>query len=162
MISKFKWSFSALVLIVTLSSCKKDKYGDADIISSNELVLNNWVQLYNDGVNYEHQASVSWDAINQAAVDKGALTGYLKDAGVWVALPYGYADEDFGVNINFMFSSGNIKVNASGYSFTGSVPASTFNGYAVRFVLVTPNVKAANPDVDWSNYEMVSARFGLK
>lgn len=158
------------------NACKKDKYqpkgdyqpagnyGNANITSSTTVTINNWSSAFDDGVNFEFEASVSWAAITQAIKDKGMVAAYMDDgSGNWVALPTAYADDTYSsITISFHFNVGIVKFYLTGFDDSGSPLPSDFNGMVVRIVAISSAGLTANPNLDYKNYYEVKKVFGLK
>lgn len=144
--------------------------GNANVISSSTFALNNWVDLTNDGTNFQCSNAISWSAISQDIKDKGIVMVYLQDNSnlEWIALPYsssfslggGYGSVfySFGINV------GLIKIYATGFADAGSLSSSDFNSYnfIVRAVAIPSSSRMAHPEVDLNNYEEVKKVFNLK
>lgn len=174
------------VTLFTFTGCKKETVqgpagatgatgpagtnGNANVISSSTFALNNWVDLTNDGTNFECSNAISWSAISQDIKDKGIVMVYLQDNSnlEWIALPYsksfslggGYGSVfySFGINV------GLIKIYATGFADAGSLSSSDFNSYnfIVRAVAIPSSNRIAHPEVDLNNYEEVKKVFNLK
>jgi hypothetical protein len=144
-----------LMFSLFLVSCSKEKYGDADILSSDPLVINGWISEFDNGVSFSYRTVISWPSIDQATVDKGSLHGYVDNGGTWLAMPFASTYASSSINMYFEYSVGSITVWVDGYDLSYNYSPSDFDGTRVRFVIVRPNVKSAHPEVDWSDYEQV-------
>lgn len=164
---------SFLSAAALLSSCKKENYddkyqpigdyGNASIVTSNTVTLNNWTQGFDDGINYEYSAQLTWPVLTQAVVDNAMVMMYLKDGNDWIAMPFSFSDDSYAAeNWNFFFSTGTATVSVSGYDDSGSGSASDYNGTVVKMVVVSSEVRALHPDVDFNDFEQVSIAFGIK
>lgn len=156
-----------------LSSCKKENYddkyqpigsyGNASIITSNTVTLNNWSEDWDDGINYEYSSVISWPALSQSIVDNGMVMVYLKDGSDWIAMPLSYADDTYSSqNWNFYYTAGSATISVSGYDDDGSWLASDFSGTSVKIVAISNEARSLHPEVDFNNYAEVESVFGLK
>lgn len=158
----------AFAVAISQSSCKKDKYqpigdyGNANIISSNTVTLNNWISNYDDGINFDFSSIVTWGEITQDIVDKGIVMVYMQSGSRWIALPFTYSDDTYaGYNFSFAFSVGQIEINVAGYDDSVSPNPSDFNGIVIRAVAMSQETRAAFPDLNLNNYEEVNQVFKL-
>ncbi len=156
-----------LVTIVSLvTACKKEgpagpagKDGNANVISSNTLTLNNWITVYDDGTEFTYSSNLTWGEITQEVRDGGLLITYLKDntTSTWYAMPYSYAGDGYGYTFNYDFNIGTANIYYEGYDNSGSPGANALNGlFTIRLVAVPPAIREANPNIDWNSYEQVS------
>ena len=167
---KFTGIISAILLMLSITSCKKDKYqpvgdyGNANVISSNTVTLNAWSTLSDDGVNFHFESNVLWGEITQEIVDNGAVMVYFKFIGSdWIALPFTISDDNYSsLNMNYYFSVGEVNIQATGFDDLIDYNASDFNGTTVRVVVITQEGRMSHPNVDLSNYEEVKRVFNLK
>jgi hypothetical protein len=157
---------TALLLstMIFLNSCKKDddtayqpagNYGNANLVSSQNFVLNDWTVVWNDGANYVYTSTIAWPSITQDILDNGVIMAYWKSSDQWIALPYSYAANGFSDSRSFVVGLGDVKIELMGYSSTGPNPASYYVGETVRIVAVSAKVVAAHPNTNWSNYNEV-------
>ena len=153
---------SAILLMLTISSCKKDKYGNTNITSSNTITATNWISESDDGTNYVFKSANSWDVITQDIVDNGVVLGYYKQGSEWLALPYSEDGDTYSLNFNFSFEVGKIYIYADGWENPISPNPSDFNGLVFRFVAISEHQRMANPNVDLTNYEEVKRVFEIK
>jgi hypothetical protein len=159
--------------VLTFTSCKKEnyddkyqakgEYGNASIVTSNTVTLNNWSEEFNDGINYEYSSQIGWPALTQSIIDNGMVMAYLKDGNTWYAMPFSFSDDNYSSqNWNFSFTTGSATINVSGYDDFGSYEAADFSGTPVKLVAISNEAKAMHPEVDFNNYTQVASVFGLK
>jgi hypothetical protein len=161
-----------IVLALALSSCTKEgpagpagQDGNANVISSNTVTLSNWISLYDDGIDFTYSSTVTWSTITQDIRDRGMVMAYIKNptTQAWQALPYSYSGDGYSEAFNFDINTGLVNITYDGYDLSGSPGASSLNGYiTIRLVAVPASARTANPDVDWSNYQEVSALLDAK
>lgn len=161
---------SAIMLMLTITSCKKDKYqpvgdyGNANIISSNTLTLNNWSVVNDDGVNFEFETTVLWGEITQEIVDNGIVMVYIKfSSSDWIALPFSFSDDNYSsLSINYSFSVGQVDISVLGFDDVNDHNASEFNGTTARVVVMSQEGRMSHPNVDLTDYEEVKRVYNLK
>lgn len=160
-------TYLILAFVVSfLSACKKEgppgpagQDGNANVISSNTVTLNNWSTVYDDGTEYTYSANLTWSEITQDVRDRGLVIAYLKDnsTSAWYAMPYSYSGDGYAYTFNYDFNIGTANIYNEGYDNLGSPGASALNGlFTIRLVAVPAAIQEANPDIDWTNYEQVS------
>ncbi len=159
--------------LLLLNGCKKDDdstyqpkgtYGNANLTSSSTVTLNNWSSDFNDGINYEYSSVINWASITQAVKDNGIVMAYVDDgAGGWLALPYTDAgDSYYSYSFNFSFKVGSISIIANGFDDLGAPATTDFNGTIIRIVAISPVTRAANPNLDYKNFNAVKVALHLK
>ena len=165
--------FAAMIIVVTFTSCAKDgetgpagpagTNGNANVVASNTVTLNNWISIFDDGTNYLFESTVNWTGITQAIKDNGAVMVYMDDgAGSWYALPYSEDEDTYSLDFNFSFTVGQVVIEVTGWDATLSPNPSDFNGTVVRIVAIAASAKIANPGVDWTDYNQVKTVLNLK
>jgi hypothetical protein len=163
--------FTGIVLM--LASCTKENYddkyqpignyGNASIITSNTVTLNNWTTDFNDGFNFEYSSQISWPALTQSVVNNSVVMAYVQEGTTWYAIPASFSDDTYSSeNWNFGFGVGNATISVSGYDDDGSGSASDYNGTVVKLVAITNAARSLHPEVDLNNYTQVASVFGLK
>ncbi|HTF04384.1 MAG TPA: hypothetical protein VK826_10170 [Bacteroidia bacterium] len=157
-----------LFVLIAIASCKKERRAGesnhASVISSNTIVLNNWLALYNDGTEFSYSSTIAWSSITQEIRDSGLLIIYVHDSASsdWYALPHCYVGDEYSRAFDFDFNTGVVNVTCRGHDIAGSPGGDALNGsLTVRLVAVPAAVRVANPDIDWTNYESVRKTFGL-
>lgn len=128
--------------------------GNANVIGSNTVVTNNWVSIYDDGQYFTYQSTLTWASITQAIVDKGIVIVYLQQDLGWVALPYTETESTLSYTLGYRINVGNVTLIFTGYDEV-SPGATSLNGETFRIVAISSSVAAANPNVNWENYEEV-------
>lgn len=168
-----KTIFAVMIIAATFTSCAKDgetgpagpagTNGNANVVASNTVTLNNWISIFDDGTNYLFESTVSWAGITQAIKDNGAVMVYMYD-GVsnWYALPYSDDGDTYSENFNYSFTVGQVVIEVNGWDATLSPNPSDYNGAVVRIVAIAASVRVANPDVDWTDYNQVKTVLNLK
>lgn len=159
--------FSAILLMLTITSCKKDKYqpvgdyGNANTTSSNTINATNFTEISNDGTNWEYHSQLTWGVITQDIMDNGIIVGYMKVGSEWVALPFGQDEDTYSFNYNFSIETGKINVYIQGWSTFG-VSSSNWNGITFRFVAISQEGRMSHPNIDLTNYEEVKMTYDLE
>lgn len=163
-----------LLAMLILSGCAKDKYqpkgdyqpagnyGNANMIYSNTVTLNNWTSAFDNGTEYVYYSLINWPALTQAIKDNGAVMTYVQSGTQWYALPYSDHGTGWSYTYDFGFDVGTVEIDLTGVDNTGSPGTASQNGTVVRLVAISPAAKIANPDLNWSNYNEVKARFNLE
>jgi hypothetical protein len=160
-------------IALMFASCSKENYddkyqpigsyGNASIITSNTITLNNWVEDFNDGINYEYSSQVTWPTLTQSVVNNGIVMAYFQDGTRWQAIPYSETDDTYyAEHWNFSYTVGGATIAINGFDDSGSGSASDYNGYVLKLVAITNEARAMHPEVDLNNYAEVESVFGLK
>lgn len=99
--------------------------------------------------------------ITQEIIDFGMVVGYVYDHNLdaWVALPYTYTFAGTQEYYKFYTTLGVAGIDISLSSLLTPIPQQTLE---VKIVVVAGAFKAQNPDIDWSNYDMVRKRLNLE
>jgi hypothetical protein len=129
--------------------------GNANVIGSNTIVVNNWVSISDDGTYFTYNSTLTWASITQAIVDKGVVLVYFQDGLGWRALPYTATGQQGSITVGYKITVGTVTLICEGYSTLGSPGAAALNGDTYRIVAIPASVAAANPNVNWGNYEEV-------
>jgi hypothetical protein len=119
--------------------------GNANVIGTNTVALNsgNWSA---SGSIFE--ATITAPAITQAIVDKGAVIVYEQFGSYWVALPYTVGK----LSVVYYFTLNTVKID---YAYNDNSQTPNPGNKTYRIVAISSSVAAANPNVDWKNYEEV-------
>lgn len=150
------------ISIVMFNGCAKDgatgpagiagTNGNANVNGSTSVTASNWT--LNSGVLYS--TTLTWTPITQAIVDKGIVMVYEGDgSNGWVALPYTSVNESRYFNFDVGF------VNIYITNTDGSAPTNP-GAQTYRIVVIPASNLIAHPNVDFKNYQVVKATFGLK
>ena len=160
------------LVLFTFSSCKKDgpvgpagKDGNANVIASNTLMLNNWSSTFDNGTEFTYSSIITWGSISQAIKDNGVVMIYIHDNTTtnWTALPYSESGTGYSDAFNFEVAVGQVTVTFDGFDNTGSPGAAALNGvFTIRMVAIPSSVRIANPNVNLKDYNAVKAAFHLK
>lgn len=129
--------------------------GNANVIGSNTVITNNWVSIYDDGIYFTYQSTITWASITQAIVDKGIVIVYWQDGSAWIALPYTETGHTGSVTLGYSISVGKVTLQCTGFFDSGSPGVTNANGDTFRIVAISASVAAAHPNVNWENYEEV-------
>lgn len=99
--------------------------------------------------------------ITQDVIEFGMVVGYIfdYDIGAWVALPYTYTFAGTQEYYKFYTNVGVAGIDISLSTLQTPIPQQTLD---VKIVVVGGYVRQQNPDLDWTNYEMVRERFNLE
>src|SRR5450759_2038184 len=92
--------------------------------------------------------TITSTAITQAIVDKGLVMVYEQSASYWRALPYTSGI----VSKFFYFTLNSVSVV---YQNTDGSQTTNPGNQSYRIVAISSSVAAANPNVNWGNYEEV-------
>ncbi len=112
-------------------------------------------------------ASVQYDvpAITPAVTDFGAVLLYFREQGTWTALPYTFAEEsldlpavDYTITLAFGFEEGFLEVFYE--ASTSQVDLAGQPNRQLRMVVIE-DLSVGKAGVDLSDYEAVSAYYGL-
>jgi hypothetical protein len=154
----FSIAFLAMIL---LSSCTKPgpegpvgkagtngtngTNGNANVIGTNTLALTSSSWTASGKFFY---AGITATAITQAIVDKGVVMVYEQFGSSWTALPY-----TFGIlSRSFDFTLNSVRIY---YQNTDNSQTTNPGNQTYRIVAISSSVAAANPNVNWGNYEEV-------
>ena len=162
---KTAFTLSLISLISIFTSCKKDddsnlSYGNANISKSNNVIVTDWTQDYNDGKSFVYHCNISWSTITQNVIDNGAIIVYeIGQNSSQTTLPYSTSSQNYSDNFAYSMAVGQLEILYTG--FTSLTPASP-GQKTYKVVIVSPIVKSANPNVNWKNYNEVSKLEGIK
>jgi len=120
--------------------------GNANVVGTSTVALNSGSWSLTSGQFY--MATLTTTAITQDIVDKGVVIVYEQSATYWRALPYtsGIVSKFFIFTLN--------EVTVAWQNTDGSLTANPGN-QTYRVVAISASVAAANPNVNWGNYEEV-------
>jgi len=121
--------------------------GNANVYGGNTVTTNSgsWT-LSTNGQYYD--VTITSTAITQAIVDKGLVMVYEQSASFWRALPYTSGI----VSKFFYFTLNSVSVV---YQNTDGSQTTNPGNQSYRIVAISSSVAAANPNVNWGNYEEV-------
>jgi hypothetical protein len=121
--------------------------GNANVIGTATVALtsSNWFLSSNSQYYY---STLTTTVITQAIVDKGAVMVYEQSGTSWRALPYTSGI----VSKFFTFSLNTVNVF---YQNTDASTTANPGNQTYRIVAISSSVAAANPNVNWGNYEEV-------
>jgi len=157
---------SIIFLLTIFVSCTKEgpqgpagTNGNANVISSNPIILSGWGTDYDDGNNFSYSVLANWSAITQEIKDKGIVMVYLKDNNSdWFALPWSTSDNTYSDSFLFVVGTGHVEITYSGFDNSGSVGASSLNNQiTARIVAIPSSVVQSHPNTNWNNYYEVMA-----
>jgi hypothetical protein len=99
--------------------------------------------------------------ITQEIIDYGMVVAYIWDVDInaWVALPYTYTFAGTQEYYKFYTTAGIAGIDISLSTLQTPIPQTSID---VKVVAVAGYVRQQNPDLDWSNYEMVKERLNLE
>lgn len=136
--------------------------GNANVTGSNTVILNNWVEVFNNGTDFFFSSQVNWPGITQDIVNTGAVLAYVDGGGgSWVALPTTTSGNGYTLTLGFQFKVGTVTFYWDGYDNLFPYVASDFNGDVVRIVAITSKNLIINPDVNLNDYYEVKKAFNL-
>jgi hypothetical protein len=106
-------------------------------------------------------ADIPVPAITQSIVDRGAVLVYRANTnGGYNQLPITYSPvPTYNTTIECIHSLGNARILV--YDSDGTLPNTPAAGQSFKVVVIAPSARAANPDLNWSNYEVVKNKFNL-
>ena len=162
---------ASLSILLLIASCKKEgpqgpagKDGNANVVSSNTVVLSNWSSVYDDGTDFLYSSTVTWPTITQDVKDRGVVMVYYHDNTTtnWTAVPYSEAGTGYSYSMNLDVAVGAVNISFEGYDNTGSPGASALNGlFTVRLVAIPASARQANPNVNLKDYNAVKQAYHL-
>ena len=119
--------------------------GNANVIGTTTVALNSgsWTASGSAFI-----VTITATAITQAIVDKGAVMVYEQSASFWRALPYTSGV----VSKYFFFTLNSVSVV---YQNTDGSQTTNPGNQTYRIVAISSSFAAANPNVNWGNYEEV-------
>lgn len=153
--------FLAVILVTVVGlGCKKEgppgpagKDGNANVVSST-VTVSNWT--YNSP---SWEGLISYGAITQEIIDRGAVLVYVNTGNSWLQLPATfYQSASYSSTILVANFTGGVAI-----TFTDSDLVQPANPGPLTFkiVVIAPSQRIANPDLDYTNYEEVKNRFHL-
>ena len=119
--------------------------GNANVIGTTTVALNSGSWTASGSF---FMATLITPAITQAIVDKGAVMVYEQSASFWRALPYTSGV----VSKFFIFTMNSVSI---AYQNTDGSQTANPGNQTYRIVAISSSVAAANPNVNWGNYEEV-------
>jgi hypothetical protein len=119
--------------------------GNANVIGTTTVALNSGSWTASGSF---FMATLTTTAITQAIVDKGAVMVYEQSATFWRALPYTSGV----VSKFFIFTLNSVSIV---YQNTDGSQTTNPGNQTYRIVAISSSVAAANPNVNWGNYEEV-------
>jgi hypothetical protein len=128
---------------------------------------NKWQKVFYQGSTTYYYYEVSFDvpAITQSVVDKGIVACYRTgtNTNIWTALPYSFSfplgSTVQVINYDVNHSLGKVYFRVSSTDDLLSAPVTEQN---YKVVIITPQGKIANPNVNYNNYAEVAEKFGLE
>ncbi|MGL4597217.1 MAG: hypothetical protein ACRCYO_06805 [Bacteroidia bacterium] len=145
--------------ILLFNSCEEaDNSVDPNIISKT-FTATNWQS--NSDLWY---INFSLPELTSENINTAAVLVYFKTTGSWWALPY---TEVASTNY-FMTCRSNVSTIGVNWIYNGLLSngddPTTYYGTTLTYkvVIIPDQARKANPDIDWTNYEVVKTRFDLK
>lgn len=132
--------------------------GNANVIGSNTFTFStsNWTSQ--SGGVYWTSGITGATIITQNIVDKGIVSVFrMYTSGgqtAWAPLP----DTNINQNLSFVYSVGKIDLIMQN---TNGVAISNPGAMTLRYVVISPSNKAANPNTNWNDYEQVKEALHL-
>lgn len=111
---------------------------------------------------YENKLEFDVSIITQAVAEHGMVMVYLKtsalglDGNAWTAMPFSLAYQFYTEAFSFSFVPGKLFLRETSNDGLPVEPECY-----CRVIAVTSQGLARNPDVDWTNYELVKTRLQL-
>ena len=150
------WLLAAILL--TFTACKKGDTGSPGTNGTNGANGNANVQSMTATISTnqwtlngnEYDITINDAAITQSIVTTGSIQLFVSANGTtWTALPFSIMDREF----NFQYSVGLVTI---GYTTgTGVSPTSAPNNDQFKIIAITASARAANPSVNWNDYNQV-------
>lgn len=148
------------------SSCKKEgpqgpagKDGNANVKNQTIFInANEWV--YSAGA---CKVTKLVPEITSDIISKGALMVYTEGepSGSWEALPTTWADPSGSIlTFGYTMEAGKLHLLVT-LNTNMTLPAGTIPSSNYKLVLIAGSARAANPDVNYSNYQEVTSTFQL-
>ena len=154
----------AIIATVVFTSCTKEgkagKDGNANVISSNTVTINNWTKVLDDGINYDYTANISFASITDEVKNKGLVLIYCQQGSDWYALPYTDAGTDattglkYSNSFNYSINTGSTKIECNGFDDSGTASGVTEN-IVVRIVVIPASITSKYPNTNWKDYKEV-------
>lgn len=146
--------------ILLFASCKKEtekEVGNTKMTTTAVTTVNGWYTNYNDGTDFEFQTNVSVPEITADVVSNGTVLAFVQDDATssFVALPYSFSYSDYSLHLNYAYKSGTVILKAEGYDFSIAPDPADLNGMKFKFVVLSKLQIAANPHIDFTDYEQV-------
>jgi hypothetical protein len=153
----------AFLFITSIFSCKKEgppgkdgKDGNANVQSST-ITFSSW--NWDSGNNYEY-SDFTWSAITSSIASNGAVLVYLSTPAGWAPLPRTvYPTTGYSQSQRFVYNTGTLRIIVQDSDLTQPAPLGT---WTIKVLAIESNIRKANPDLDWSNYNEVKGRFHLE
>ncbi len=125
-----------------------------------------WQKVFYTGstIYYYYAVGFNVPAVTQSVVDKGIVMCYRSGATTtsWAAIPYSYSFASGStvkvINYDAVHSLGKVFISLSATDDLPGVPTSEQN---YKVVVITPQGREANPDLNWKNYAEVAKAFDL-
>ncbi len=133
--------------------------GNANVFGSNTFLFatSNWTSQAG-GTSWT-SSIINVSSITQTIVDRGIVLVFRKynEPGqtVWAPLP----DTNTNINLSYEFGVGTIYLLVQS---TNAVAISNPGAITLRYVVISPSNKLANPNTDWNDYNQVKEALHLK
>ena len=133
--------------------------GNANVYGSNtvQFAASNWTSQF--GGTWWTSSITNVSSITQTIVDRGIVLVFRKytDNGqtVWAPLP----DVNTNINLSYEFGVGTIYLIVQS---TNAVAISNPSAITLRYVVISPSNKMANPNTDWNDYNQVKEALHLQ
>lgn len=148
-----------------MSSCKKKEVvgpagpagpvGNANVKSAKFVTTTaDWVGDQVSG----YTATFNTSIITPAIVSTGAVMCYMEDSGTTYALPFSYLIGSFTRHMAFEYEANVLRVHI----IDDDGLTSNLGGVTIKIVAISSSGLAANPDLDFTDYQIVKEAFELK
>jgi hypothetical protein len=157
----------ALIALVGLTACKKNKdctpgamgaTGKTGNANVETFIVNTDASSWTlNVIDYSQNATATVDQINASVMNSGTVNVFMGDGTgtSWVALPLAYSMNQW----NYSYANSQIKFFET--LSNGNAPPNP-GILQFKIVVIPPAVKAANPNLNYNNYDEVKAKFNLQ
>ncbi|MEO5643526.1 MAG: hypothetical protein ABIQ40_05705 [Bacteroidia bacterium] len=152
----------AFCLLMTINACKKEgpagaagKDGNANVKSST-VTVTNW-----SFSSPSYYTDISWGVLTTDMVNNGAVFVYASTGtNTWSQLPLTiYPSSNYSSTLEVVTSPGNVRIIWTDSDLTQPANPGQFT---FKIVAIAASQRLANPDVDYTNYNEVKARYNLE
>jgi hypothetical protein len=160
---KIKAITAILLIAITITNCKKGDTGPAgkDGVNGNANVVSSSVTSSNWAfVSPAWEMTLTYPAITQNILDKGAVLVYVQSGSNYYQLPYTfYPANTYSRSYTFVHYIGGLKVFVTDSDLTQPTNPGSLT---FKVVVIAASQRLANPNINWKNYTEVKEALNLK
>lgn len=157
----------ALIVLIGLTACKKTKdctpgapgaTGKTGNANVEAFIVNTTASSWTlNVIDYSQTATATISQINASVMNSGTVNVFMGDGtGTnWVSLPSAYSMAQW----NYSYTNSQISFFET--LSNGNAPANP-GTLQFKVIVIPPAVKAANPNLNYSNYNEVKTKFNLQ